>query len=102
MTGWVRCSAAVIMMRFLRTWSRGCVLICMLSCQPTSSSLWALHDTTIIPIGQKPTSNYHCCCACIDLHLPLSISYLYHSLAAFFDRDNVALPGFSAYFKESR
>ncbi|BBN04577.1 ferritin heavy chain [Marchantia polymorpha subsp. ruderalis] len=29
-----------------------------------------------------------------------SVSYLYHSLFAYFDRDNVALLGFSHYFKE--
>merc|ERR1712014_283048 len=28
-----------------------------------------------------------------------SISYLYHSMYAFFDRDNVGLPGFAEYFK---
>jgi ferritin heavy chain len=27
------------------------------------------------------------------------MSYIYHSLAAFMDRDNVGLPGFAAYFK---
>jgi hypothetical protein len=32
----------------------------------------------------------------------LTVSYIYSSMAAFFDRDNVGLPGFSAYFRESR
>jgi ferritin heavy chain len=32
----------------------------------------------------------------------LSVSYVYLALAAFFDRDNVGLPGFAAYFRESR
>jgi hypothetical protein len=30
-----------------------------------------------------------------------TVSYIYHSLAAFMDRDNVGLPGFAAYFKAS-
>jgi hypothetical protein len=36
------------------------------------------------------------------LSVELTVSYIYTSLAAFFDRDNVGLPGFSAYFRESR
>ncbi|GBF94198.1 hypothetical protein Rsub_06468 [Raphidocelis subcapitata] len=32
----------------------------------------------------------------------LSVSYVYLALAAFFDRDNVGLPGFAAYFRDSR
>jgi hypothetical protein len=28
-----------------------------------------------------------------------SVSYVYHSLYAYFSRDNVALPGFAAFFK---
>jgi ferritin heavy chain len=27
--------------------------------------------------------------------------YVYHSLAAYFDRDDVGLPGFAAYFKHN-
>ncbi|MCO5592857.1 hypothetical protein L7F22_046861 [Adiantum nelumboides] len=29
-----------------------------------------------------------------------NVSYVYHALSAYFDRDNVALPGFAKYFKE--
>jgi ferritin heavy chain len=51
-----------------------------------------------IPASNQPPPN--------QTHLPnrsveYSMSYIYHSLAAFFDRDNVGLPGFAAYFKES-
>lgn len=27
------------------------------------------------------------------------MSYVYHSVSAYFDRDNVGLPGFAAYFR---
>ncbi len=27
--------------------------------------------------------------------------YVYHSLAAYFDRDDIGLPGFAAYFKQN-
>ena len=30
-----------------------------------------------------------------------NISYVYHSLYSYFDRDNVALPGIANFFKES-
>ncbi|KIY95546.1 ferritin heavy chain [Monoraphidium neglectum] len=32
-------------------------------------------------------------------HIEYSVSYVYHSLYAYFSRDNVALPGFAAFFK---
>lgn len=34
-----------------------------------------------------------------QINVEYSISYVYHSLHAYFDRDNVALPGFAAFFK---
>jgi len=34
-----------------------------------------------------------------QINIEYSISYLYHAMHAFFDRDNVGLPGFSEYFK---
>merc|ERR1712078_532932 len=34
-----------------------------------------------------------------QINIEYSISYLYHSMYAFFDRDNVGLPGFAQYFK---
>lgn len=56
------------------------------------------------PRNLSPTQSTHRCipmyvCAPCMLH---SVSYIYHSMAAYFDRDNVGLPGFAAYFKESR
>lgn len=30
-----------------------------------------------------------------------NMSYIYHALAAYFDRDNVCLPGFAAFFKKA-
>ena len=37
-----------------------------------------------------------------QISVELSNSYVYAALAAFFDRDNVGLPGFAAYFREAR
>merc|ERR1712060_984443 len=34
-----------------------------------------------------------------QINIEYSISYLYHAMYAFFDRDNVGLPGFAEYFK---
>lgn len=29
------------------------------------------------------------------------MSYVYHAMSAYFDRDNVALPGLASYFREA-
>ena len=34
-----------------------------------------------------------------QIHVEYNVSYIYHALFAFFDRDNVGLPGFAKYFK---
>jgi ferritin heavy chain len=36
-----------------------------------------------------------------QINVEYNISYIYHSMSAYFDRDNVALPGFSKYFRNS-
>jgi ferritin heavy chain len=36
-----------------------------------------------------------------QINVEYSVSYIYHSLYAFFDRDNVGLPGFAKHFKEA-
>lgn len=36
-----------------------------------------------------------------QINTEYSVSYIYHALSAYFARDNVALPGLAAYFKES-
>eukprot|EP00475_Leptophrys_vorax_P013330 TRINITY_DN1971_c0_g1_i2.p1 TRINITY_DN1971_c0_g1~~TRINITY_DN1971_c0_g1_i2.p1 ORF type:complete len:237 (-),score=26.14 TRINITY_DN1971_c0_g1_i2:481-1191(-) len=36
-----------------------------------------------------------------QINIEYNISYVYHALYAYFDRDNVALPGFAKYFKEA-
>ncbi|EIE20153.1 ferritin-like protein [Coccomyxa subellipsoidea C-169] len=36
-----------------------------------------------------------------QINVEYNISYIYHSLYAFFDRDNVGLPGFAEYFRKS-
>lgn len=34
-----------------------------------------------------------------QINIEYNVSYVYHALYAYFDRDNVGLPGFAAYFK---
>jgi hypothetical protein len=36
-----------------------------------------------------------------QINIEYTISYVYHSLYAYFDRDNVGLPGFAAFFKSA-
>ncbi|XP_057823143.1 ferritin-3, chloroplastic [Cryptomeria japonica] len=36
-----------------------------------------------------------------QINVEYNVSYVYHALFAYFDRDNVALPGFAKYFKEA-
>eukprot|EP00249_Psilotum_nudum_P025356 c29739_g1_i1 orf=467-1276(-) len=36
-----------------------------------------------------------------QINVEYSVSYFYHALFAYFDRDNVALPGFAKFFKEA-
>ncbi|KAL3687548.1 hypothetical protein R1sor_013857 [Riccia sorocarpa] len=36
-----------------------------------------------------------------QINVEYNVSYIYHALFAYFDRDNVALPGFAKYFKEA-
>ncbi|MBA0651157.1 hypothetical protein Goklo_018520, partial [Gossypium klotzschianum] len=36
-----------------------------------------------------------------QINVEYNVSYVYHSLYAYFDRDNVALKGFAKFFKES-
>jgi ferritin heavy chain len=36
-----------------------------------------------------------------QINVEYNVSYVYHALYAYFDRDNVALPGFAKFFKES-
>lgn len=36
-----------------------------------------------------------------QINVEYNVSYIYHALFAFFDRDNVGLPGFAKYFKDA-
>lgn len=42
------------------------------------------------------------CLSCIthSHSIEYNISYVYHAMYAYFDRDNVGLPGFAKYFKD--
>lgn len=40
----------------------------------------------------------HCLCVCV-CSIEYNVSYVYHALYAYFDRDNVALPGLASFFK---
>lgn len=47
-------------------------------------------------------SNYHSECEAAvneQVNIEYNVSYVYHALYCYFDRDNVALPGMAAYFK---
>uniref|UniRef100_A0A7S1SR73 Ferritin n=1 Tax=Tetraselmis chuii TaxID=63592 RepID=A0A7S1SR73_9CHLO len=49
-------------------------------------------------------TDYHAECeAAINeqANIEYNVSYIYHAMWAYFDRDNVGLPGLAAYFKES-
>ncbi|KAK9917935.1 hypothetical protein WJX75_009816 [Coccomyxa subellipsoidea] len=49
-------------------------------------------------------SNYEVSCEIAvndQINIEYNISYIYHSMFAFFDRDNVGLPGFAEYFRQS-
>ncbi|KAH7624047.1 hypothetical protein Ndes2526B_g01299 [Nannochloris sp. 'desiccata'] len=35
-----------------------------------------------------------------QINIEYNISYVYHSMSAYFDRDNVSLPGFAKYFRD--
>lgn len=45
-----------------------------------------------------PVDDYVCCCCCC-CSIEYNVSYVYHSLFAYFDRDNVGLPGMAKFFK---
>jgi len=48
--------------------------------------------------------HYHPSCEAAmndQINIEYNVSYIYHALFAYFDRDNVALPGLAKYFKES-
>jgi len=52
----------------------------------------------------QPRQNYHADCEGAinkQINLELYASYVYSSMAFYFDRDDVALPGFHHYFKEA-
>lgn len=56
--------------------------------------LW--HPTTNSHLRYTPPPLH-----CVPAHCSIeyNVSYVYHSLYAYFDRDNVALPGMAAFFK---
>lgn len=43
------------------------------------------------------TDLWVCLCVCVGRSIEYNISYVYHALYAYFDRDNVALPGLARY-----
>jgi len=58
-------------------------------------------STTTAAGSSQVRQNYHAECeAAINnqINMELNASYVYHSMAMHFDRDDVSLPGFSAWF----
>lgn len=63
--------------------SRTCPLATPFSTSPLSPPL---HCTSLLPPPPPRSIEYN-------------VSYVYHSLYAYFDRDNVGLPGMASFFK---
>ena len=47
----------------------------------------------IAHLARLPTAVLFCC------SIEYNMSYVYHSMSTYFNRDNVALPGLAAYFR---
>lgn len=63
-----------------------------------------LLKSKVIMAESQPRQNYHEDCeAAINkqINMELYASYVYLSMAGYFDRDDVALPGFKKYFNKS-
>ena len=61
-------------------------------------------------VGGTPATESFCrvgftaeCEAAINeqINIEYTVSYVYHSLYSYFDRDNVGLPGFASFFKDA-
>ncbi|GIL56473.1 hypothetical protein Vafri_11829 [Volvox africanus] len=62
----------------------------------------AIVDNTNAAVASLARVDFHPACeAAINeqINIEYTVSYIYHALWAYFDRDNVALPGLAAYFK---
>ncbi|MEW5312172.1 MAG: hypothetical protein WDW38_003819 [Sanguina aurantia] len=78
-------------------------------CSPTplhaqASAELAKIDSTNAELETLARSSFHPDCeAAINrqINIEYNISYVYHTLFAYFDRDNIGLRGFAKYFKES-
>lgn len=63
-------------------------------------------DIEAVPRTQEESlarQHYHPSCEAAlndQINIEYNVSYIYHSLFAYFDQDNVALPGLAAYFKD--
>lgn len=66
------------------------------SCQPSFCS-WPvlIYCSDSLSIDSKSCSDITCLCCSIEYNM----SYVYHAMSAYFDRDNVALPGLASYFR---
>lgn len=61
-------------------------------------------DRTDVAKASLGRTNFHPECeAAINeqINVEYNVSYIYHAMYAFFDRDNVGLPGLAKYFKDS-
>jgi len=63
-------------------------------------------DIEAVPPTQEESlarQHYHPSCEAAlndQINIEYNVSYIYHSLFAYFDQDNVALPGLAQYFKD--
>ena len=84
-------------------------------CAAQSKEQTAITGLVFEPLGQLekiPSTNeesfarqhYHPACEAAlndQINTEYNVSYIYHAMYAYFDRDNVALPGLAKYFKDA-
>lgn len=62
----------------------------------------AVVDKAPVDVSYARTDFHSECEAAVNeqINIEYNVSYVYHAIYAFFDRDNVGLPGIAAYFKK--
>lgn len=69
--------------------------------EEVQSQLTAVPATTNVSYGRQRFSSASEAAINEQINVEYNMSYLYHALFAYFDRDNVGLKGFAKYFKEA-
>ncbi|EPS63486.1 ferritin, partial [Genlisea aurea] len=61
----------------------------------------AVPETLVVSLARQRYTEQSEAAINEQINVEYSVSYVYHSLYAYFDRDNVALKGFAKFFKEA-